>query len=451
MREERTQPGGARSRALMERKRRAVPDAIAPMMPVFAARAEGAFLWDEDGRRFIDLAGGVGCMNVGHSHPRVVAAVTEQAARFTHTDFTVVPYEGYVALAERLVALTPGPSPKQAALFNSGAEAVENAAKVARLATGRPALIAFEGGFHGRTQMALTLTGRVNPYKKGMAPFAPEVYRAPYPYPYRSPVPEPTVYVMARLEEMFATHVDPGQVAAIIVEPLLGEGGFVLPPPDFLPALRAFCDRHEILLIVDEVQTGMARTGRMFAVEHADIEPDLMVVGKSLAAGLPLSAIVGRREVFAPIPPQAVGGTYVGNPVACAAALAVLDIMEAERLPDRATRLGVLLHDRLSAMARRHPLIGEVRGLGAMMAIELVTDPRAKTPAAAETAAVVARALADGVILLTAGVRRNVIRFLMPLTISEELLEEALAVLDRALGAVQAGGIQATVRATAGE
>jgi len=254
----------------------------------------------------------------------VVAAIIEQAARFTHTDFTIVPYEGYVAVAERLTALTPGPSPKQAALFNSGAEAVENAVKAARLATGRPALIAFEGAFHGRTQMALTLTGRVNPYKKGMAPFAPEVYRAPYPYPYRSPVPEATAYVISRLEEMFATHVDPDQVAAIIVEPVLGEGGFVVPPPDFLLALRALCDRREILLIVDEVQTGMGRTGRMFAVEHAGIEPDLMVVGKSIAAGLPLSAVVGRREVFAEVAPQALGGTYVGNPVAAAAALAVL-------------------------------------------------------------------------------------------------------------------------------
>jgi len=449
--QDRSQAIGPHSRDLAARKRRAVPDAISTMTSVFAVRAEGAFLWDADGRRYIDLAGGVGCMNVGHSHPRVVAAVTAQAARFTHTDFTVVPYEEYVAVAERLAALTPGPSPKQAALFNSGAEAVENAAKVARLATGRAALIAFEGAFHGRTQMALTLTGRVHPYKKGMAPFAPEVYRAPYPDPYRSPDADATAYVMRQLEEMFVTHVDPGQVAAIIVEPVLGEGGFVVPPPDFLPALRALCDRMEILLVVDEVQTGMGRTGKMFAVEHAGIEPDLMVVGKSIAAGLPLSAVVGRREVFASIPPQALGGTYVGNPVACAAALAVLDVMEAERLPERAVRLGALLRERLTAMARRYPLIGEVRGLGAMIGIELVTDRRTKVPAAAETAAVVAGALAEGVILLTAGVRRNVIRFLMPLTISEELLEEALAVLDRALGFVQAEGAAARVRASAGE
>jgi 4-aminobutyrate aminotransferase/(S)-3-amino-2-methylpropionate transaminase len=442
---------GSRSADLIARKQRAVPDAIANMMPVFATRAEGTFLWDADGRRYVDLAGGVGCMNVGHSHPRVVAAISEQAARFTHTDFTIVPYEGYVAVAERLAALTPGPSLKQAALFNSGAEAVENAAKVARLATGRPALIAFEGGFHGRTQMALTLTGRVHPYKKGMAPFAPEVYRAPYPYPYRSPVPEATAYVMDRLEEMFATHVDPAQVAAIIVEPVLGEGGFVVPPPDFLPALRALCDRRGILLIVDEVQTGMGRTGRMFAVEHAGIEPDLMIVGKSIAAGLPLSALVGRREVFAAVPPQALGGTYVGNPVACAAALAVLEVIASERLPERATRLGALLRDRLTAMARRHPLIGEVRGLGAMMGIELVTDPRTKAPAPGETAEVVSRALAEGVIILTAGVRRNVIRFLMPLTIPEETLGDALAVLDRVLDAVRADGPFTPVRPTAGE
>jgi 4-aminobutyrate aminotransferase len=448
---ERSGSVGSRNADLAARKQRAVPDAIATATGIFAARGEGAFLWDADGRRYIDLAGGVGCLNVGHSHPRVVAAIIEQAARFTHTDFTIVPYEGYVAVAERLTALTPGPSPKQAALFNSGAEAVENAVKAARLATGRPALIAFEGAFHGRTQMALTLTGRVNPYKKGMAPFAPEVYRAPYPYPYRSPVPEVTAYVISRLEEMFATHVDPDQVAAIIVEPVLGEGGFVVPPPDFLPALRALCDRREILLIVDEVQTGMGRTGRMFAVEHAGIEPDLMVVGKSIAAGLPLSAVVGRREVFAEVAPQALGGTYVGNPVAAAAALAVLEVMASERLPERAIRLGALLRDRLMAMARRHPLIGEVRGLGAMMGIELVTDRRTKAPAAAETAAVVTRALVDGVILLTAGVRRNVIRFLMPLTIRDEILEEGLAVLDRALEVVQAEGAGTPVRASAGE
>ncbi|MBI3975252.1 MAG: aminotransferase class III-fold pyridoxal phosphate-dependent enzyme, partial [Armatimonadetes bacterium] len=293
------------------------------------------------------------------------------------------------------------------------------------------------------------LTGRVDPYKRRMGPFAPEVYRAPYPDPYRTPDPDPTAYVMRRLEELFVTHVDPGQVAAIIVEPVLGEGGFVVPPPDFLQALRALCDPRGILLIVDEVQTGFGRTGKMFATEHAGIEPDLMIVGKSLAAGLPLSAVIGRREVFAPVPPQALGGTYVGNPVACAAALAVLDIMEAERLPERAERLGVLLRERLTAMARRHALIGDVRGLGAMMAVELVTDRRSKTPAAPETAAVVSRALAEGVLVLTAGVHRNVIRFLMPLVIPDETLEEALAVLDRALGAVQAEGAGATVRAAA--
>ena len=440
---------GPRSQELTERKRRAVPDTIALQAPVFATRAVGALLWDADGRRYVDLAGGVGCMNVGHSHPRVVQAIQQQAARFTHTDFTILPYEGYVALAERLAALAPGRTTKQVAFFNSGAEAVENAVKVARLATGRPALIAFEGAFHGRTYMALTLTSRIDPYKRGLGPFMPEVYRAPYPDPYRTPHPDPTAFAIGQLEHMFTTHVDPAQVAAVIVEPVLGEGGFVVPPPDFLPALRALCDRRGILLIVDEVQTGFGRTGKMFATEHAGIDPDLMVVGKSLAAGLPLAGIIGRREHFAAAHPQALGGTYPGNPVACAAALAVLEVLAAERLPERAARLGLLLRDRLGAMAQRHPLIGEVRGLGAMMAIELVTDRGTKAPAAAETSTVLARALAEGVLLLRAGVSGNVIRFLMPLVIPEEVLEEALAVLERALGAVEKEGA-AAVRLVAG-
>ena len=451
MTEERLDLPGDRSRQLMDRKARVVPDAISGQVPAFAARGEGALLWDADGRRYIDLAGGVGCLNVGHSHPRVVAAIQEQAARFTHTDFTIVPYEGYVALAERLAVLAPGPSAKQVAFFNSGAEAVENAVKVARLATGRPAVIAFEGAFHGRTYMALSLTSKVDPYKRRMGPFMSDIYRAPYPDPYRSPEPDATAFALRRLETMLTTHVDPPQVAAIIVEPVLGEGGFVVPPPDFLPALRPLCDRIGALLIVDEVQTGFGRTGKFFATEHAGIEADLMVIGKSLAVGLPLSGVIGRREVFVPVHAGALGGTYPGNPVACAAALAVLDVIKEERLVERAVRLGVLLRDRLTAMARRYPLIGDVRGLGAMVAIELVADRRTKVPAAAETSAVLAHALSQGVLLLRAGVYGNVIRFLMPLVIPEELLEEALQALDRSLAIVQEHGATAVLVAAGGE
>src|SRR3990170_3753515 len=346
---------------------------------------------------------------------------------------------------KKATCLAPGPSAKQVAFFNSGAEAVENAVKVARLATGRPAVIAFEGAFHGRTYMALSLTSKVDPYKRRMGPFMSDIYRAPYPDPYRSPEPDATAFALRRLETMLTTHVDPAQVAAIIVEPVLGEGGFVVPPPDFLPALRPLCDRIGALLIVDEVQTGFGRTGKFFATEHAAIEADLMVIGKSLAVGLPLSGVIGRREVFVPVHPGALGGTYPGNPVACAAALAVLDVIKEERLVERAVRLGVLLRDRLTAMARRYPLIGDVRGLGAMVAIELVADRRTKVPAAAETSAVLAHALSQGVLLLRAGVYGNVIRFLMPLVIPEELLEEALQALDRSLAIVQEHGATAVL------
>ena len=431
---------GARTADLLVRKARVVPDAIPLHAPIFAVRGEGARFWDVEGRMFIDLVGGVGCLNVGHSHPRVVAAIQAQAARLTHSDFSIVPYEEYVALAERLVAGAPGPSPKQAALFNSGAEAVENAVKIARLATGRSAVLAFEGAFHGRTYMALSLTGRIDPYKRGLGPFAPEVYRAPYPDPYRLPVADPVGFVLGGIERMFHTTVDAQALAAIIVEPVLGEGGFVVPPPTFLPGLRALCDRHGILLIVDEVQTGFGRTGKMWAVEHSGIEPDIMVAGKSIAAGLPLSAVIGRKAILERVPASAIGGTYVGNPVACAAALAVLDVIDEERLVDRAVWVGQVLRQRFEAFARRFPLIGDVRGLGAMMAFELVRDRATKEPAPEETEAVVAHALSESVLLLRAGVYRNVIRILAPLVITEEDLETALAVIERAVAAAQARG-----------
>ena len=441
---------GPRAEELLRRTRAVVPPALDLLTPVFVVRAEGARLWDADGHVYLDLSGGVGCLNVGHSHPKVIAAITEQAQRFTHTDFTVAPYEAYVAVAERLVALAPGAGPKRAALFNSGAEAVENAVKVARAATGRPALIAFEGAFHGRTYLALSLTSRVDPYKRRLGPFMPEVYRAPYPDPYRTPSADPTAYVMDHLERMLVAQVAPDAVAAVIVEPVLGEGGFVVPPPDFLPALRALCDRHGILLIVDEIQTGFGRTGRMFAVEHSGVAPDLLVVGKSLAAGMPLSAVVGRADVFDQVPPGTLGGTYVGNPVACAAALAVLEVIEEERLVERARLLGAVLEARLAAWAARYPLVGEARGLGAMRAVELVRDRATRTPAPEATAAVLRQALAGGVLALRAGLYGNVIRFLMPLVIAEEDLQRALDILEEALIRVQQTETARPARLSAG-
>ncbi len=432
---------GPRSQALLQRARNSVARAFSVHLPAFVARGEGALLYDVDGRRYVDLAGGVGCLAVGHAHPKVVQAVQEQAARFFHTDYAVAPYEGFVAVCERLCALAPGPWPKKAALFNSGAEAVENAVKIARAYTGRPAVVCFEGAFHGRTYMALSLTSRVNPYKRGFGPFAPEVYRVPYPYPYRSPFPtdeETVAYCLQRLEDLFRLHVEPGRVAAVVVEPVLGEGGFVVPPPAFLPRLQQVCGRHGILLVADEIQTGMGRTGRMWAVEHVGVHPDLLVVGKSLAAGLPLSAVVGRAEVMDAVQEAGIGGTYVGNPLSCAAALAVFQVFEEERLVERAAQLGVRMHQRFLALADRCGLVGEVRGLGAMMALELVADRHNKTPAPSHTQFALRRAMERGVLAVRAGVYGNVIRMLVPFVIREEELEEALDILEASVREAEA-------------
>lgn len=421
---------GPKSKALLDEKKRYVSDAIGIHLPADIVSASGAVLTDADGNTFIDLAGGVGCLNVGHSHPRVVRAIVEQTQRFTHTDFSVAPYESYVRLCRRLCEIAPGSTPKKAALFNSGSEAVENAVKIARAVTGRPAVIAFQGAFHGRTYMSLSLTSKVEPYKKNFGPFMPEVYRVPFPYPYRSPEPDATRWVMAHLDELFTSHVQADRVAAIIAEPILGEGGFVVPPPDFLPRLRALADRHKILLIADEIQTGIGRTGKMWAVEHAGIEPDLMTVAKSIAAGLPISAVVGLREIMDALPEGTIGGTYVGNPVACAAALAVLDIMEEENLVARAAVLGERIMARFRAIQQRSPLVGEVRGVGAMVAMELVKDRGTKVPAVAETNEIIRRAMQHGVLLLRAGLYNNVVRVLMPLVITDDQLDEALDVLE---------------------
>jgi len=423
---------------LLAEKQQYVANAIGIHLPAVVQRAEGALLTDVDGNTFLDLSGGVGCLNVGHSHPKVVAAIIDQARRFTHTDFSVAPYESYIRLCQRLCRLAPGPRPKKAILFNSGTEAVENAVKIARAATGRAGLVAFQGAFHGRTYMSLSLTSKVEPYKKNFGPFMPEVYRVPFPDPYRGAEPDQTRMVMRHFDDLFTTHVQADRVAAIVVEPVLGEGGFVVPPMNFFKELRALADRHGILLIVDEIQTGIGRTGRMFAVEHFGIEADLMTVAKSIAVGLPISAVVGVRDVIDQLPESSLGGTYVGNPVACAAALAVLDIMEEERLVSRAAVLGERMLGRFRHLQARSPLIGDVRGLGAMVALELVRDRATKEPAARETAEVIRRAMTRGVLLLRAGIYSNVIRILTPLVISDAQLDQALGVLEETVMEVTA-------------
>jgi len=441
-------PGPA-SRELMARKERAVADAFAVHVPVAVREARGALLTDVDGNVLIDLAGGVGCMNVGHSHPRVVRAIQESAARFTHTDFSVVMYESYIRLAERLAALAPGPFPKKAAFFNSGAEAVENAIKIARCYTGRPAVIALEGAFHGRTAMALALTSKVRPYKKGLGPLAQEVYRVPAPYLYRRPEgmgeEEYIRFCADALERAFVTMVSPDDCAAIILEPVQGEGGFVPLPAAYLQRVQEIARRHGVLLIADEVQTGCGRTGTFFASEQLGIEPDLICAGKSLAAGLPLSAVIGRQEVMDAPGPGAIGGTYVGNPVACDAAHAVLDILEEERLLDRARELGALfrrrfadLGERLAALPGARFQVGDVRGLGAMVGAEFVVSRATREPF--DVAPILRRAAQSGLVLVKCGIYGNVIRLLPPLVISDPEVHEAFDLLEAACVAEAVGG-----------
>jgi 4-aminobutyrate aminotransferase / (S)-3-amino-2-methylpropionate transaminase / 5-aminovalerate transaminase len=431
----RTEIPGPRSREILARKERVVADPLSIYLPIVAAEGRGSTLTDVDGNTFIDFAGGVGCLNVGHAHPRVVEAVQEQAARFLHTDFTIVPYEVYVTLAERLIAAAPFTGPAKAAFFNAGTEAVENSIKFARAYTRRPAVIAFEGAFHGRTLLSLTLTSKTHPYKAGLGPFAPEVYRVPYPNAYRGVT---AADALAAIERAFTTQVAPETVAAIVLEPVQGEGGFVVPPREFVQGVREICDREGIVMVVDEVQTGFGRTGRMFAIEHFGVEPDLMPVAKSIAAGLPLSGVLGKAEIMDAPGDSAVGGTYVGNPVAQAAALAVLDVFEEEGLVERADRIGETIRGRMTEWQERYPEIGDVRGLGAMLAIELVRDPATKDPAPELASAVAEEAARRGLLLLKAGVWSNCIRVLCPLVITDAEVEEALGAWDEALESVLA-------------
>ena len=429
----RTEIPGPRSREILEREQRAVAHPLIVHEPIVAERARGATITDVDGNTFVDFVGGVGVANVGHNHPRIVEAIAEQADRFLHTDYTVVPYEGYIELAERLGALAPIAGATRAAFFNAGAEAVENAVKLARLYTKRQGVIAFEGAFHGRTWMALTMTSKTHPYKKGLGPFAPEVYRTPYPNAYRGP---DAATALRALERLFTTHVSPEHVAAIVFEPQQGEGGFVPAAPEFVEGLRRICDDHGIVLVADEVQTGFGRTGRMFAMEHFGVEPDLMIVAKSIAGGLPLSGVIGRATIMDAPHSGAIGGTFIGNPVALAAALAVLDVFQEEQLVARAELLGGALRARMLEWQGRWPEIGDVRGLGAMPAIELVRDPTTKEPAPDLVEAVVGEALQRGLLLLRAGVDGNCIRVLCPLTISDAELDDGLRAWEEALAAV---------------
>jgi 4-aminobutyrate aminotransferase/(S)-3-amino-2-methylpropionate transaminase len=434
-----TEIPGPESKALMERRRRAVPRGAVNAMPVFIKEARGALLTDVDGNTFIDFAGSIGAMNVGHTDPRVVEAVKEQAGDLTHTAFQTAPYEPYVELAEKLNALVPGEFEKRTFLANSGAEAVENAVKIARAHTGRQAVLAFENGLHGRTLLTMTLTSVAIPYKKGFGPFAPEVYRVPAPYPYRCPAGKDCSNgcrgdCFGFVERVLAGQVDPENLAAVVVEPVSGEGGFIPFPDFYLRRLRELCDEHGILLIVDEIQTGFGRTGKMFAIEHSGVAPDLLTTSKSLAGGLPLSGVTGRAEVMDSVQPGGLGTTLGGNPVACAAALAVLEVFEEDDLLSRAGEIGERVKGAMREIQEKHPdVIGDVRGRGPMAAMELVKDPESRIPDGERTAKVAENALQKGLMILTAGRYANVIRMLMPLSITDDELEEGLSILARAV------------------
>lgn len=434
-----TEIPGPKSRALLERRNHAVPAGVYHTVPVFAQSAKGSTITDVDGNRFIDFAGGIGVLNAGSCNERITGAVTAQARRFLHTCFHVVMYEQYVAVAEMLAELTPGGHPKKTLLVNSGAEAVENAVKIARKYRGRPSIVTLENAFHGRTMMAMTLTSKVMPYKAGFGPFAPDVVRIPSAYCYRCAFgleyPACNLHCAANLERVIKLDVGPDNVAAFIAEPVQGEGGFVVPPPGYFQRIREICDRHGILFIADEIQTGLGRTGKMFAIEHSGVVPDVVLVAKSLAGGLPLAAVVGKAEVMDSVHPGGVGGTYGGNPVACAAALEVLEQMKSG-LVARGAALGPRVMAACTGLQERFALIGDVRGLGAMVSLELVRNRTTKEPADRETSEVIKYCYEHGVVMIKAGVLNNIIRFLMPLVITDDELEEGMGVVAEAFRSV---------------
>jgi len=424
----RTEIPGPRSRELMARRNTAIPGGVGTTLGVFVARAGGGIIEDVDGNRLIDFASGISVTNVGNSAPRVVAAVTEQVELFTHTCFQVTPYLGYVEVCERLNQLAPGAHEKRTFLMNSGAEAVENAVKVARYATGRSAVVAFDHGFHGRTLMGMSLTGKAMPYKQGFGPFAPEVYRAPYSDPLRG------TGKLAQTIDTLETMVGAASIACVVVEPIAGEGGFVVPEPGWLPGLAQWCAAHGVVLVADEIQSGFGRTGTWFACEHEGVVPDIVTTAKSLGGGLPISAVTGRADLMDKVHPGGLGGTFGGNPLACAAALAAFDTMETESLLERARRIGTVMLDRLGAMAASNPAVAEARGRGAMVAIELV-GPDGTTPDKAAAARVAAACHTQGLLVLSAGTYGNVVRLLPPLVIPDDLLDEGLGILEVAVSA----------------
>ena len=425
---------------LQELRQSEVPQGPYNITPLYVAKAYGAVLEDIEGKRYLDFAGGIGVENVGHGAPEVVEAIKDQVDKYIHPCFHVASYEPYLVLARELNRLTPGDFPKKTMFLNSGAEAVENAIKIARYATGRPAVVCFENAYHGRTYMALSLTSQGMPYKKGFGPFCPEVYRAPFAYCYRCPLDrEPSSCGLAcanRLEDLFVTHIHPSEVAALIVEPIQGEGGFIVPPEGYLNRLHEICKKHGILLIADEIQSGMGRTGRLFACEHFGLEPDLILTGKALGGGLPLTAVTGRAEVMDAPHVGGLGGTFAGNPVCCRAGVAVLELLTGGLL-DQARELGQALEKQFLDLAARHSLVGQVRGKGVMWGMELVRDPGTKEPAPTEAARVMELCLEEGLIVLRCGVHHNVIRTLMPLTVTSQELEQGFAILHRMLSRLE--------------
>jgi len=431
---------GPQSRALAERRALAVPRGVSQLTPIFIARSEGALIEDVDGNRFLDFGGGIGCLNAGHRAPQVIQAIREQSEKFLHTCFMVTPYDGYVRLAERLNALAPGASAKKTMFVNSGAEAVENAVKIARAYTHRPATICFEDAFHGRTLLAMSLTSKTHPYKAGFEPFASDVYRVPFAYCYRCSYslkyPQCETHCANAIEDTFRLKVAAESVAAVIFEPVLGEGGFIAPPVEFVQILREICTKHGIILIADEIQTGFARTGRMFACEHYGIEPDLLITAKTMGGGLPLAGVTGKADIMDHTGPGSLGGTFGGNPLACEAALATIDTIEQENLCGRAMILGERFRNRCNTWRKRFPMIGDVRGVGAMQAFELVRDLETRAPASEETNQLIRHCYEHGLILVGAGTYGNVIRMLAPLVISDEQFEEGLDVIEGGLAAV---------------
>ncbi|MEH6908302.1 4-aminobutyrate--2-oxoglutarate transaminase [Neobacillus drentensis] len=435
-----TEIPGPKSKQILERRNKYVPKGISNNSQAFVKKAQGALVEDVDGNCYIDFAGAIGTINVGHSHPRVVRALQEQASQYIHTGFNVMMYESYINLAERLCELAPGEFDKQAAFFNSGAEAVENAVKIARKYTKRQGIVSFTRGFHGRTLMTMTMTSKVKPYKYGFGPFAPEVYKAPYPYVYRRPEgmneQQYSAMIIEQFEQFLLAEVAPETIAAVVMEPVQGEGGFIVPDTAFVKRIREICTQYGILFIADEIQTGFARTGKYFAIDHFDVVPDLITISKSMGAGVPISGVIGRAEIMNSAEVGEIGGTYAGSPLGCRAALTVLDIIESEQLNDRARKIGNRVLEKMHLLAERFEGIGDVRGLGAMCAMEMVKDRQSKAPDKEATGKIVKAAAERGLMLLSAGIYSNVIRLLMPITITDDQLEEGLQILEEAIEAV---------------